>query len=141
MQKHFVRFFSPGTFFDEETEKPIDAWDTEIAQQMAHGIVERYEATPFAFRFVTYARGDDDLDSKRVASSPTYYLGGRIETRAEIEARNDPSESILRSNLRMNNVEKVLINTNSWKTVRPLLPTDVILDWKPLATAKSGETS
>lgn len=131
MKKHFVTFFSPGTFFDEERERPVDSWDVAAASEMAHGIVERYNATPFAFQFSTRTRGQDDLDSRESARSCTYYLGGRIETRAEIEARNDPKENILRSNLRSNDIDRVIVNDNSWRTVRPLKPTDVILDWKP----------
>lgn len=131
MKKHFVTFFSPGTFFDEEREKPIDSWDVEAAAKMAHEVVERYNATPFAFQFSTRTRGPDDLDSHESARSPTYYLGGRIETREEIEARNDPKEDILRSNLRSNDIARVIVNDNSWRTVRPLKPTDTILDWKP----------
>ncbi len=131
MEKHLVTFFSPGTFFDEEREKPVESWDVAAAAEMAHSITERYNATPFAFQFSTQSRGPDDLDSHESARGNTYYLGGRIETRAEIEARNDPKEDILRSNLRSNDIDRVIVNDNSWRTVRPLKPTDVILDWKP----------
>lgn len=130
-QQHFVTFFSPGTFFDETTEKPIDSWDVNAAMKMARGIEERYAATPFAFQFSTRGRGDDDLDSKEIATSPTYYLGGRIEAREEVEARNDPKEDILRLNMRSNDIAKVIYNDNSWRTVRPWRETDIILDWKP----------
>ena len=130
-QQHFVTFYSPGTFVSEETTKPIDSWDIEAAQEMAHGIVERHAATPFAFQFSTRGRGDDDLDSRKIATSPVYYLGGRVETREEIEARNDPKEEILRSNMRCNDYAKVVVNDNSWRTTRPLRDTDIILDWKP----------
>ncbi len=45
MQKHFVTFYSPGTFVSEETTNPIGSWDVAAAMKMAHGIVERYAAT------------------------------------------------------------------------------------------------
>lgn len=131
MEKHFVTFFSPGTFVHETTEQPIDAWDIEKAKDLAHGIVERYGATPFAFQFSTRTRGPDDLDSKVTAKSPNYYLGGKIETLAEVEARNDPKEEILRSNMRGNGYGEILVNTNSWKVVVPFRDGDVLLDWKP----------
>lgn len=133
MQKHFVAFFSPGTFVSETTEKPIDSWNVEKAMEMAHGIVERYSATPYGFHFTTRSRGPDDLDSKETARSPFYHLGGRIETLAEVEARNDPKESILRSNMRGNGYDKIVVNDNSWRSTRPLGKTDVMLDWAPRA--------
>lgn len=138
VQQHYVTFFSPGTFFDEETTKPVKAWDLKEAQKMAHTVLERYNATPFAFQFSTNARGAKDLDSKEVATSPVYYLGGKVETLAEIEKRNDPKEEILRSNMRCNGYDKVIVNDNSWRTVRPIRPQDIILDWKPRKKRKAA---
>jgi hypothetical protein len=80
MEKHFVRFYSPGTFVAEVTEKPIDSWDVEKAKQLARDIKERYDAKPYGFRFVTYSRAADELDSHEAALSPLYYLGGKVET-------------------------------------------------------------
>lgn len=131
MQQHFVTFYSPGTFFAEETTKPIDAWDVKVAAKMAHNIVERYGATPYGFRFTTRGRGPKDLDSKQIKQSCLYHLGGRIETLAEVEARNDPKEDILRSNMRSNGYDKIVVNDNSWRSVQPLGKDDVMLEWKP----------
>lgn len=131
MKKHFVTFYSPGTFVSEETTKPIDAWSVKVASRMAHAIVERYSATPYGFRFSTHERGPGDLDSKETARSPFYHLGGKIETLAEVEARNDPKEEILRSNMRGNGYDKIVVNDNSWRRVSPLGKDDVVLDWKP----------
>jgi hypothetical protein len=131
MQKHFVTFYSPGTFVAEETTKPIRSWDVQEAMDIAHGITERYGATPYGFQFSTRTRGDDDLDSKKTATSPFYHLGGRIETLAEVEARNDPKEEILRFNMRCNKWHKIVVNDNSGRSTQPLGKTDVMLDWKP----------
>lgn len=131
MKKHFVTFYSPGTFVAETTEKPIDSWDIAKAMEMAHDVVERYGATPYGFQFSTRSRGDADLDSKQSAQSPFYHLGGKIETLAEVEARNDPKEDILRSNMRINDYDRIVINDNSWRSTRPLRKDDVMLDWKP----------
>lgn len=131
VQKHFVTFYSPGTFMSETTSRPIDSWDIERAKEMAHDVVERYGATPYGFQFSTRARDDDDLDSKQSAESPFYHLGGKVETLAEVEKRNDPKEDILRSNMRCNGYDRIVVNDNSWRSVRPLGKTDVILDWKP----------
>jgi hypothetical protein len=130
MEKHFVRFYSPGTFFAEVTEKPIDSWDVEKAKEMARGITERYQATPYGFRFTTRTRGENDLDSEVTATSPMYYLGGKVETLEDVKRRNDPKESILRSNMECNGWDRIITNTNSWKWTQPLEPNDVVLDWK-----------
>lgn len=133
VEKHFVTFYSPGTFVSEERTKLIDSWDVDAACEMAHGVVERYGATPFAFQFSTRARGADDLDSHEVARSKTYHLGGRVETLAEVEARNDPKEEILRSNMRGNGYDRIIVNDNSWRSTQPLREGDIVLDWTPRA--------
>lgn len=131
MEKHFVEFYSPGTFVSEVTRKPIDSWDVAKAVEMARTIKERYNTTPYGFRFTTRTRTEDDLDSHESAQSNLYYLGGRIETREEVMACNDPQEEILRSNMRINNIDKIIVNENSWRFTAELQPTDVILDFQP----------
>lgn len=138
VQAHFVTFYSPGTFVAETTEKPIHSWDTDTAMKMAHGIEERYGATPYAFRFTTRGRGPKDLDSREVERSCLYHLGGKIETFAEVEARNDPKEDILRSNMRGNGYDRIVVNDNSWRSVHPFGKDDVMLDWKPKKKHKAA---
>lgn len=138
IEKHVVTFYSPGTFVAETSDRPIDSWDVNKAMEMAHDITERYGATPYGLQFTTRSRGDKDLDSKRAAESPFYHLGGRIETLAQVEARNDPKEEILRSNMRGNGWDKIVVNDNSWRSTRPLGETDVMLDWKPRPKAKTA---
>lgn len=128
IQKHFVTFYSPGTLFAETTDKPIADWDVKTAVDMARTIKERHGAIPYGFRFTTRTRGPDDLNSHETAHSPTYYLGGKVETLAEVQARNDPDERILRSNMEGNGYDRIIVNTNSWKVTRPLEPDDVVLD-------------
>jgi hypothetical protein len=133
IQKHFVEFYSPGTFVSECTTREIGSWDVEAAKAMADNISERYGATPYGFRFVTRERSDDDLDSKPTAKSCLYYLGGKIETRDEVEARNDPTERILRENVRRNGIERIIVNTNSWRFTAALKEGDIVLDYAPPA--------
>lgn len=128
MEKKFVTFLSPGTFFSEESTRPIDAWDVDTAVAMARDVNERYGAVPYGFYFSTRSRGADDLDSKVTATSNLYYLGGRIETKAEVFARNDPKENILRSNMEGNGYDRIIINENSWRFTAGLRDTDVVLD-------------
>lgn len=136
VQKHFVTFFSPGTFTAEATTMPVESWSIEKAKEMAHDVVERYGATPFGFQFNTRARDDADLDSKQSAQSPFYHLGGKIETLADVEARNDPKEEILRSNMRCNGYDRIVVNDNSYRNTYPLAKDDVVLDWKPKRRSK-----
>lgn len=129
MQAHFVTFYSPGTLFPEETTKPIDTWNVEAALLLAAAITERHGAKPYAFAFSTRSRGPNDLDSKVTARSHFYFLGGKILTRADIAARNDPSDEILLKNMEYSDIPRVVENTNSWKVTVPLGPQDVVLQW------------
>lgn len=127
MKQHFVTFYSPGTFTSETTSKQIDEWDTATALVMAMGIVERYGAKPYAFRFTTRENDGTALDSKETASSPLHYFGVKVETLDEIEARNDPKESILRSNMRGNGYDRVAVPIEGWRGAYPLGKDDVVL--------------
>ena len=130
MKKHFVEFYSPGTFVSESTERPIDSWDVDEAKKMAKSIKERHGAVPYGFRFNTRTRGPKDLDSKVTASSSMYFLGGKVETYEEICKRNDPKEETLRWNMESNKFDRIIVNTNSWKITLPLDKDDVVLEWK-----------
>lgn len=126
---HFVTFLSPGTFVHEESTKPITVWDTDKACAMARTIKERYGATPFCFYFTTRGRKADELDSREVKRSGRYFLGGKIETLAQVKKRADPSERILLSNMECNGWHRIVTNTNSWKVTQPLEADDTVLDW------------
>ena len=130
MEKHFVEFYSPGTFVSEVDSLPIDSWDVDKAIELSKTITQRYYARPYGFRFITRSRSESDLDSHESSKSNLYYLGGRIETRDQVMARNDPNEKILRSNMKINNIEKIIINDNSWRFTAELNKDDVILDVK-----------
>ncbi len=127
MQKHFVTFYSPGTFMAEYTEKPVASWDVQLAVKMSKKISERYDAKPYGFRFTTRERKDDELDSKVVKESNLYYIEGKVETLAQVEARNDPKEEILRRNMRCNKYDRVITTMTPWRWTQPLRTTDVVL--------------
>lgn len=128
MEKHFVTFYSPGTFCAETTEKPIDSWDIDAAVEMARSITERHGARPYAFRFSTRARNDDELDSKVVKTSGNYFLGGRLDTIEDVRKRADPNERILLSNMECNGWKAVVTNDNSWRWTQPLTERDEVLN-------------
>jgi hypothetical protein len=130
MEAHFVTFYSPGTFLHEESTKPIEAWDVKVASTMAREISERYGAKPFGFRFTTRSREDKDLDSRVSKTSRMYFLGGKVETLAQVKARATPDDRILVSNMECKGYERIITNTNSWKVTMPLGKNDIVLDWK-----------
>jgi len=128
MEKHFVTFLSPGSFVSEETTKPIESWNIDTAIEMSKNIKERYGALPYGFRFSTRAREDYELDSKETERSGMYYLGGEVLTLEEVKAKNDPDDRILISNMECNKWDRIIVNTNSYKTTQPLGPKDIVLE-------------
>lgn len=138
VSKHFVTFYSPGTFVHETSTREIGSWDVAAACEMACIVVERHNATPFGFQFSTRSRGPNDLDSKQTAQSPMYYLGGTVLTLADVKARHDPKDHILIANMEGNGIARVVQNDNSWRTVQSLNEGDVVLDWTPPAKEVSS---
>jgi len=129
MKKHFVTFYSPGSFVSEQTEKPIEKWDAKLAIKMVKNITERYGATPYGFAFTTRERKDDELDSKVVKKSNMYYLGGTVYTLKQLEEKNDPNDKILIQNMKSNKWDKIVENNNSWRWTQPLEKDDVVLKY------------
>jgi hypothetical protein len=128
LQKHFVTFYSPGTFFDEETTKEISEWDINAARELAKNITERYDARPFGFQFSTRSRGDEDFDSHEINRSPMYYLNATILTRDEIIAKNDPKDEMLLTNMEYNKWNRIITGTAGFRWAKPLRDSDIILD-------------
>jgi hypothetical protein len=97
------------------------------ARKEACNIKERHGATPYGFCFTTRERKDDELDSKEIKRSGTYFLGGKVLTLKDIKKRKDPKDRILISNMECNHWDKVVENCNSWKVVLPLHKNDKII--------------
>lgn len=118
MQKHFVKFFAPGAFVGDSWEWPIGSWDVEEAKA---------QATPrvAAFQFKTRGRGDNDLDSREIAASGLYYIGGRVETLEEIKARGNPNDQTLIANMEDNGWPRVVVTRTGW--TRPFNEGDQIV--------------
>jgi hypothetical protein len=131
MRKHFVTFRSPGTFTAEEITEPINSWDVGQATEMAHDIIERHGAIPYAFFFTTRTRKDTELDSKETQRSGQYFLGGTVLTLQEVKDRNDPQDRILISNMEHNGWDRIVENCNPWKVAQNLGDDDVVLAFTP----------
>jgi len=128
MKKDYVKYLSAGTFTAEETIKEIDSWDVNKAVQMAKEITERHGAKPYAFYFTTKGRGEFDLDSKVIKSSPTYYINGEVSTLEEIKSRKLFSDNILISNMECNGWNRVVTTYNPSSRPQPLNDDDIVLN-------------
>ena len=127
VKKHFVEFYSPGSFFAETDTKAIDSWDIEKAKEMAKEIIQRYGAKPYAFRFITRGRTDDELDSKVIEQSGYHFINGTIKTLAEIKAENNPDDKVLISNMECNGWDKVVITHSPYKWTQPFTEEDSVV--------------
>lgn len=128
MRKHQVTFYSPGTLFSESSTYDIDSWDTAKAVELSEKVIERYGAKPYGFAFETIITAKDIPDgeggtlkvqSKLAEKSGIHFLGGRLETYDDVVGRNDKKESILRDNMRFNDMWIVCVNDNSWRSTLP----------------------
>ncbi len=131
----FVTFLSPGTFVSEASTYPIDSRDLRLALAMAEKVTERYGAKPYGFRFeerivgeMPDGQGGKLHASKDVGMSGIYFLGGKLETVDDVVARNDPKESVLRTNMQGNDMSIVIVNTNSYRSTLPFGEEDCIVD-------------
>ena len=127
MKAHFVTFYSPGTFVHEETTKPIDKWDVDMAVKMAAKVTERYDSRPFGFQFSTRERKAKEVDSRVTTRSSMYYLGGTVETLAEVKARATKDDRILVQNMEGNGWDRVVTTNTPWRCIQPLLKGDIVL--------------
>lgn len=140
-RQHFVVFYSPGTFFAEQTDRPVTEWNPTEATALAASVSERYGAAPYGFRFETRIVADPipdgeggalKVESRTVEQSGTYFLRARLETFDTIEARASSSEDILRDNMRCNGWPIVVVcdeaGGHRWKSVQPFTETDFVVD-------------
>lgn len=135
--KHYVTYYSPGTFFSESNTKPIGSWDLKEAVTLAEDIMQRHGAKPYGFRFSTQLEAGEiedgrggflKVEPKTIETSGLYMLGGVLETIDEVYARNKENESIIRSNMRYNDSFIVCVNNNSYKSMIPFNEDCAIVD-------------
>ena len=125
-EKHYVTFYSPGSFMSETTTKSIESWSTMRARQMASEITERYGSKPYSFVFTTRLEQETvaGTASKELRRSGQYYLDAKLETYDELAARNLEDEEILRSNMEGNSWPIIVTNGAGSKTYRWSQPFD-----------------
>lgn len=129
MKKYFVEFYYPGVLFTETDVVPIPRKSVKLVMEMA----SKLKTIPFGFSFLTKAKGrDGKFDVIISKSNHTYYLGGEILTLKEAVKENKKRNGeydILISNMMTNNIDKVIVNRNSFRVILPLKKKDVILDF------------
>lgn len=135
--RHYVTFYSPGTFVSETSTKQIGEWDTAEAVKLSEAIVERHGARPYAFRFETMREGDGVADPEGVVhkveptklkSSGMYFIGGNLRSYKDVVRDNRPNESILRSNMDCNRIPYVCEVTRGYLSTHPFEENDSIVD-------------
>lgn len=125
MKKHFLHLLFPGSFASEESVSEVSDWDVDAATSVAE---KRKQQIPFGFYFTTRARAEDDLDNHVTETSGIYYLGGKLLTVADIEKKEDPGDKILLSNMRNNEIGKIIENNNSCRVMMPFRSKDILLN-------------
>lgn len=134
VRKHYVEFYSPGTFIAESSTKPIAEWDVAEACRMAADITERHGARPYGFRFLTRLvagpvpdgeGGLMNVEPKEVARSGMHYINGRLFTLDDIP--DDAEHSILRGNMKSNGFERVVETRNGYRWTQPFESGDKIV--------------
>lgn len=113
MEKHFVEFFSPGTFVAENTVKEIESWDVDKAKEMAKNIIERYNSKPYSFRFITREK------EKIIRKSGFYFINGKVETLEDVKAKNNRDDKILISNMENSSWNKIVTTFSPWRWTQP----------------------
>ena len=116
--KHYVRFYSPGTFISEEDLIELPSENVQLAIELSKTIDQRYGAKPYAFRFKTGKK-----------ESCLYHLGGTILTLQQVKDQNNPKNNILIQNMTVNCKDKIIINNNSWEHTSYLEPDDIVLQY------------
>lgn len=145
---HRVIFYSPGTFVSEQSSREIASWDTATACEMASGITERYGARPYAFAFVTHVTAPDVPDGqggtlkvqpRETARSGMHFIDGKVLTVEDIEARHDPKDSILLSNMR-GSFPIVVETVNGYRSTHPFEERDITVNVSG-AIVERGDTA
>jgi len=125
----FCTYYSPGTFFLEQSSFEVETRDLAACAARAKAdVVERYGARPFAFRFT---------DGNGKVLSGLYYLTGTVLRRDDVP--DDGEHQTMRSN--MTDPERCVAveNTNSFKHVSHFSEDDVVVDWDGNITRRGDE--
>ena len=108
MQKHFVNLLYAGIIVSEKSSHEVSDWNISEVYE----IIRSQKYKPYGFEFITRERKDNELDSRIIKSSGTYYLGGTVLNSEQVMARRDFNTRILLSNMETNSWEYVIETVN-----------------------------
>ena len=57
-----------------------------------------------------------------------HYVDCKVETLADVEARNNPADRILIANMKSNDYDRIVTTATGWKWTQPLRADDVVLE-------------
>lgn len=127
MKKHYVIYYSPGSFVAETDTIEIPSWNIEMAVKKSKEINQRHGAKPYGFRFHTKERKENDWEPKITKESGMYYLEGKL---CGIKDLDPVKHRILISNMKMNKWEYVVKTNNSYEWFQPFEDNDILLEEK-----------
>lgn len=118
---HYVTYYYPGSFFPETSRKQVPDWDSERAYLASSSDPRK----PYAFKFVTLGRTAEELNSREIARSPTYFLGGSLMSLEEVLASPGSDLKTLAENMQANGWDRVI--RARYGNYQPFGPEDTLL--------------
>ena len=127
--KHYVTYYLPGTFFDEDVTQSIPRRDVKLA-------LKRVPKGSFAFEFWSRTEvkdGGETLVGPAKDRSPRYYIGGTVMTEDDVR-REVKDNDILLSNMRGNRWPLVI--RTSMGNIQPFEKGRVMIDGRGKTVAE-----
>lgn len=131
--KCIIKYYCPGTFFDENGSITVPERDftIETAVARASEITARYNAKPYGFKFVVKTYEETESGGQICRSEPAFtrsgmhYLDGTVLTLADIP--DTPENSTLRSNMQNQDLPAAVETRNGYRHTGALRREDVVL--------------
>ncbi|PZM08070.1 hypothetical protein CPY51_30470 [Rhizobium tubonense] len=134
MSKEYAVFLFNGSFTNTERPVQVPCRDVDRATEIAQQLTLQYGAPPFAFHFESRVDSLDSIGNR----SGLYYLGGTIQTLAEIRAECNPSNQRMIWNLEARGIDKIVTNNCPCLACFPLRDEDQVLTWEPAVESRFG---
>jgi len=148
-RQKFVVFFSPGTLFPEVSQMPVEMGTIEEAIQLSKGVIERHDATPYAFEFVTRIIADpiDDgeggklkVTPKEVERSARHFIDGEVLLYENIVGEEEDGESSIAARNMKNSDSPIVVRCSSpFKTTSSFEKDHVVVSSKTMEISIRGD--